>query len=259
MYTKSACIIIHGTWAQNETWCSPSGDFFEAVKSCNNEIKVVDEIVSFSWSGKLGYPAQVQAAQNLAKIIEMYDFVILAAHSHGATVGMIASQIIFATSTNGNNFGKIAKFYALGAPVDQSVVTPNMYVIKKFYNLFSFGDFVQTVNGTCGRTFFEHDRIVNVSIQFNNLHPSHAQLHHPAFGIWLLKIEDFFAQNNIGNFQNFNLAKPGVVFFGNYQHPFYNLQNDQSALLELDKKIHEWTTTVFFRGGKKLESDDSKT
>ena len=69
MYAKSACIIIHGTWAQDETWYRPGGDFFESVKSCNNEIKIVDEVISFSWSGKLGHPAQVHAAKNLANLI----------------------------------------------------------------------------------------------------------------------------------------------------------------------------------------------
>ena len=106
VYTKSACIIIHGTWAQNETWYRPSGNFFEAVKSCNQELCFVDEIVSFSWSGKLGYLAQLQAAQNLAELIDLYDFVILIGHSQGVTVGIIASQIIFLSTSNGNNLCK---------------------------------------------------------------------------------------------------------------------------------------------------------
>lgn len=251
MYTKSACIIIHGTWAQNETWYRPTGGFFEAVKSCNNEIKIVDEIVSFSWSGKLGYPAQVEAAQDLVKFIELYDFVILIAHSHGATVGMIASHIIFENNTAGNKKSEIDKFYALGVPVDETTVIPHMYVIKKFYNIFSFGDFIQTVNGNCDRAFSAYERMVNISVQFDSLHPSHTQLHHPAFGIWLLKIEDFFAQKQIGNFEKFNFLKPGTICFSSYRHPIYSVQEDQYALLELDKKIHKWATTAFFRGGKK--------
>lgn len=250
MYTKSACIIVHGTWAQNELWYRDQGDFFEAVKLCNNEIKKVDQIIPFSWSGKLGYPAQIEAAQNLAKIINAYDFVILIAHSHGATVGMIASHIICKNNTGGNNNNKIAQFYSLGVPVRESAVTPNMIVINKFYNLFSFGDFVQTINGIYDRVFCAHDRIVNISVQFNNLHPSHTQLHHPAFGIWLLKIEDFFAQNQIGNFEHFDFSKPALVSFLSYNHPLYFIQEDQSLQLDLDKKIHELAKTAFFRGRK---------
>jgi len=258
MYTKFACIIIHGTWAQNETWYRPGGDFFEAVKSCNNEIKIVDEIVSFSWSGKLGHPAQVEAAKKLVTLIEAYDFVILIAHSHGATVGMIASQILFGKNTNGNNCGKVVQFYSLGAPIKESITMPSMYVIKKFYNVFSFGDFIQTVNGAYDRTFVQSGNMVNISIQYNDVHPSHAQLHHPAIGMWLLKIENFLMQNRIGNFEKFRFVEPGVIFFRDHQHPVYRTQEDQYGLLELDKKIHEWSKTVFFRGFKHENIDDSQ-
>ena len=256
MYTKSACIIIHGTWAQNETWYLPGGDFFEAVKSCNDEIKRVDEVVSFSWSGKLGYPAQVEAAKNLAKNMELYDSVILIAHSHGATIGMIASHVMLENSSNRNKNGKIAQFYSLGVPISQSTITSNMLTIKRFYNLFSFGDFIQTVNGTCDRTFTFFDRVANISVQLNNVHPTHGQLHHPSIGMWLLKIEDFFAQKQLGNFENFDCNYPGFIFFTAYAHPSYALQEDQSVLIDLDRKIHEWMTTAFFRGGKHNNFDD---
>lgn len=252
MYTKSACVIIHGTWAQNETWYRCGGDFFEAIKSCNHEIKVVDDVVSFSWSGKLGFPAQVEAAKSLADFIDLYDFVILVAHSHGATVGMIASQIMFNVDTSGNKKGKIAQFYSLGVPVQESIVTPSLYVIKKFYNLFSFGDFVQTVNGTCQRTFSQQKQIVNTSVLYNNLHPSHAQLHHPALGGSLLKIEDFFAQKQVGNFQEFDFCKPACISFFSYHHPLYFVQEDQDLLLSCDKKTHELAKLAFFRGRKNM-------
>lgn len=252
MYTKSACIIIHGTWAQNENWYCPGGDFFEAVKKCNDEIKKVDEVISFSWSGKLGYSAQVEAAQNLATVINLYDVVVLVAHSHGATIGMIASQIMSKEMTAGNNFNKIAQFYSLGAPIRESFVTPNMMVIKRFYNLFSFGDFVQTVNGFYERVFSLRDRIVNVSIQFNSLHPSHAQLHHPVLGIWLLKIEEFFAEKQIGSFEQFDFSKPATISFTSSCYPVYSVQEDQELLLNLDKKIYELVKNAFFRGHKKF-------
>lgn len=256
MYAKSSCVLVHGTWAQGESWYRPSGDFFESIKNCNEELKVVDEVISFSWSGKLGYPAQLQAAQDLAKLILEYDWVILIGHSHGATVGMISSHIISASSTNGNKSGKIKKFYALGVPVDESIVIPDMTVIKKLYNLFSFGDLVQTVNGTCDRIFSHHDRIVNISLQFCDLHPSHMQLHHPAFGMYLLKIEEFFAENGIGNFQNFIFSSPGMIHFFSYQSPRYEIQQDQMMLLKIDKRMHQLMTLAFFRGCRDDKSGD---
>lgn len=247
MYTKSACVIIHGTWAQGEAWCRSGGDFFEAVKTCNNEIKKVDEVVSFFWSGKLGYPAQVEAAQDLAKTLNLYDDVVLIAHSHGATVGMIASQIIYLGSTDRNNKGKIAQFYALGVPVRESITMPNMYVIKKFYNIFSFADFVQTVNGNYDRAFKACDGVVNISVMLNNIHPGHAQLHHPVLGAWLLKIEDFLAKRQIGNFEQFDFYKPALISFSSQKHPCYLEQNDQGPLLECDKKMYELAKNAFFR------------
>ncbi len=256
MYTKSSCVLVHGTWAQDETWYRPGGDFFESIKSCNQELRLVDEVISFSWSGKLGYPAQLQAAQDLAQLIHAYDFTILIAHSHGATVGMMASQIIFANSTNRNNFGKIKKFYALGVPVNESVVTPAMMVIEKLYNLFSFGDLVQTVNGTCQRVFSEHDRIANISIRFCDLHPSHVQLHHPAFGMYLLKIDRFFAEKNIGSFQNFSFCVPGSISFFSYQAPRYEIEYDQIKLLNEDEQRHRLMTLAFFRGGRSNDKLD---
>ena len=258
MYSQSACIIVHGTWAKDESWYKPCGDFFESVKACNDELKIVDKVISFSWSGKLGYNAQLLAAQKLSNLIKKYNFVILICHSHGATIGIIASEIIFKTYTNRNNVGRIEKFYALGAPVDTTTINPNMTTIKKFYNLFSFGDFIQTINGAYKRIFLQQENLVNISVQLNFQHPTHTELHHPSIGLWLLKIDDFFKNHEIGNFKNFCFSVPGVINFISYSHPIYSEQNDQDYLLELDKKIHELTRVTLFRSKKFAHDNDSK-
>lgn len=244
---RSACIIIHGTWAKDEKWYRPGGDFFEAIRSTNEELQEVDEVVSFSWSGKLGYPAQVEAAERLVNIIDRYAFVIVVGHSHGATVGMIAAEIVGEKNSDGNKNGKIRKFYALGVPVSERVITPNHFIIKKFYNLFSFGDFVQVVNGLCNRTFSVQKNIANISVQCNLQHPTHTELHHPSIGVHLLKIDEFFAERSIGNFQNLSFFSPGMIHFKDYYHPVYSIQENQYDLLELDKKLYEWATIAFFR------------
>ena len=248
LYTKSACIIVHGTWASQAAWYRPSGDFFEAVYACNQELHRVDEVVSFVWSGTLNSMDRYAAAQNLAEIIMQYDDgVILIAHSHGVTVGIIASQLIHQSDTNGNNTLKIAAFYALGVPVDEMSCKPNMLVIKTFYNLFSFGDVVQTINGTCKRCYQPSEGIINLSVQLCDYHPSHEQLHHPAIGRQLLKIDNYFAQKHIGNFESFSYNHPGMILFYEYQNPVYMTQPDQEQTLRMDEQAHKLATYAFFR------------
>ncbi len=246
--TSAACIIIHGTWAQDESWYQPEGDFFKAVYQCAQETKIVDQVVSFSWSGKLSYHFQMEAAYRLQKFIEKYDFVILIAHSHGATVGILASQLM---NKNAKNIGKIKKMYALGVPVDATnKIYPDMQVIEKFYNLFSFGDFIQPVHGVHERVFAFHERLANISVMLDDLHPSHSQLHNPIIGQELLKIENFFAEKLLGNFENFELPEPGLIKFCKYCVPSYFVQHDQLSLLEVDKQAQWMMTMAFFRNKK---------
>ncbi len=247
VYTKSACIIIHGTWAQNESWYRPSGEFFQAVQSSAQELDIVDEVISFTWSGKLGDGAHYQAACDLAYVIMKYDFVILVAHSHGVTIGLISSHILSENISNCVNYEKIDKFYALGAPIHELTVTPNLNVIKKFYNLFSFGDLVQTINGSCERVFCKKDRLVNISVQLSGLHPSHSQLHHPAIGKDLLKIDEYFAKKQVGGFEKFCFNHPAMICFYPYKLPDYQIQEDQDQLLKSDKDFHRLINLAFLR------------
>lgn len=245
IFTKSAAIIIHGTWAQSEVWHTAQGDFFKAVKRSAEETKVVDEIISFSWSGKLSYACQLEAAQKLKTLIESYGFVILIGHSHGATVGIIASQLM---NQNKSNFEKIKKFYALGVPVDSTMkIYPDMNVIKNFYNLFSFGDYVQTVNGAHLRCFAPHERLANISVMIHDNHLAHGQLHHATIGKELLKIEHYFAFYDLGNFNNFDWHQPGMIQFFDYELPKYCVQHDQQRLLDLDQKVQWMMQAALFR------------
>ena len=258
LYTKSACIIIHGTWAKDESWYKPQGDFFKSIQSCNLELGFIDEIVCFSWSGKLGYPAQVEAAQELAKKIQQYDFVILIGHSHGVTVGILASKILAQNISNQARFFKIAKFYSLGCPVDMTgQIYPDMSVVGKFYNLFSFGDYVQPINLSCDRCFPYHERVVNISVMLQKEYPNHSQLHHAAIAKNILKIEEYFANKKLQNFENFSFNFPGMISFFDHDLPLYEIQHDQKKLLDLDKKVHWLATMAFFRTLKKDKDNHS--
>lgn len=251
LYTKSAGIIIHGTWAKNESWYQAGGDFFHEIEIANNYLKLVDEIASFSWSGKLGYPEQLIAARNLTKKILEYDFVILIGHSHGVTVGILSSMILGKNNSHGNNKSKIKKFYALGVPVDpDSQMYPDMSVIDSFYNLFSFGDIIQRVHGLHERVFVSHERVTNIAIQIDGLHPDHMKLHHPAIGKHLLAIPDLYQAQKIGNWQNFLHNHPAEILFYSYKFPEYRLYHDQAKTLQTDKVSFELLQYAFFRSKK---------
>jgi len=250
-YTKSAGIIIHGTWAKNESWYQVGGDFFHEIEIANNYLQLVDEIISFSWSGKLGYPEQLLAAKKLTEKILEYDFVILIGHSHGVTVGILSSMMLGKNNSIGNNNSKIKKFYALGVPVDsESSIYPDMSAIDSFYNLFSFGDIIQRVHGLHERVFMPHERITNIAIQIDDLHPNHSKLHHPVVGKHLLAIPDMYQLQKIGNWQNFLSNHPAEILFYSYKFPEYRLCKNQAKTLETDKVSFELMQYAFFRTKK---------
>jgi|GEM_PF-658564 len=258
VYTRSACIVIHGTWAQGAAWYQPGGDFFEAIARSARELNIVDEVVPFSWSGKLGYRSHVQAALLLLKKIMEYDFVILVAHSHGATVGILASKLLAEKISVGNYLPKISRFYALGVPVDPTgVIYPDMLVIENFYNLFSLGDLVQPVQGMYERCFREHERIANIAIMLDDIYPLHTQLHHATIGKYLLKIPDFYMQNDCNNFKIFQHMMPAEIIFYHHQNPTYALQPNRDFLLQLDKAASSLMDNAFLRKGKQQQEDFS--
>lgn len=254
---KSACIIIHGTWACTQHWYQPSGNFFKSVQRTALELRLVDQVISFSWSGKLSYQDQLQAAQDLVDLISAYDYVIFIGHSHGVTVGILASMIFEEKNPNRVNSYKILKFYALGVPVDLTgQIYPNMQVIGKFYNIFSFADYVQPINGICGRCFSYHERIVNIALRVEQDHPSHSGLHHSIIGRELLKIEEYFASRNLGNFEKFEFGQPAEIIIYQESVPVYQVQYEQVNMLELDKKAQWMMSMALFRS--LYHQDDQK-
>lgn len=251
IHARSACIIIHGTWAQGESWYQRDGAFFKSVQRTNQELGLVDEVISFAWSGKLSYQCQRQAAESLVGLMQSYHEIILIGHSHGASVAMIASQMLGQAKQVGCVVPIIKKLYALGVPVELDVsIAPDMQVVECCINLFSFGDYIQTVNGAYQRTFERGQKVVNISVTVNGLHPSHGALHDAVVGKDLLKIPEFFGYCDLGNFEHFDYSQPGHINFFDYDLPEYFIESDQKALIELDKKVQWMVTMAFFR--KKL-------
>ena len=87
-------IIVHGSFATNEPWYKPGGDFFEAVNEQASAYNFTTE--SFSWSGIPDYQNILDGAKKLAHSINknLGERHILIGHSHGGNVILLASQLL---------------------------------------------------------------------------------------------------------------------------------------------------------------------
>ena len=255
VYGKSACIIVHGTWASKESWYQPGGDFFESVLSSSEKYDI-DEVVSFTWSGKNNQRDRQSAGIALSQTIQEYDYVTIIAHSHGATVGILASQDLQKNwIACGNKTGyKNKKFYSLGVPVNQYDCFPNMNVIGRFYNLFSFEDVVQPVFGIFGRTFFLHDRVANLSVVIDGIEPGHSGTHNQVVGRDILSIDEGFAKKGREKMDPFSFQNPGKVLFFKDQLPEYQRDYRREELIARDKKLMRLLLDAIMRK-RKIEKD----
>lgn len=89
---SNTAVISHGTWAARSRWWRPGGDFYAYLDSLVPSLHVHDE--SFGWSGAYSNVQRSLAADDLvdwvvAQGLDAPDFF---AHSHGATVGNLATQ-----------------------------------------------------------------------------------------------------------------------------------------------------------------------
>ena len=255
VYAKSACIIVHGTWASKESWYQPGGAFFESVLSSSEKYNI-DEVVSFTWSGKNNQRDRQRAGFELSQTIQKYDAVTIIAHSHGATVGILASHDLRENwiACGKKTEYKIKKFYALGIPVNQYDCFPNMNVIGKFYNLFSFSDMVQPVFGVFGRTFFLHDRVANLSVVIDGIEPTHSSIHSGVVGRGILSVAEGFAKKGRKKMDPFSFENPGKVLFFKEQIPEYQRDYMREELIARDKKLMRLLLDAIMRK-RKIKKD----
>lgn len=213
-------IVIHGTWAIESSWWKPGGKFFDALEQAAQSIN--KKVIPFTWNGKLDHESRITAATMLLHIIQSYPQdmkIYIIGHSHGSNVGILASQML----GNAHNNPKIEAFYALGTPVNPASYMPNMNVINRFYNLYSFEDKVQPVLGFYERTYPHHPRIANIRVFVECKEPSHKELLTTMIASWLPKMHEDLAKEKIGNFHHFDFSSPGVIYFS-AGIPFYGIE-----------------------------------
>lgn len=95
-FSNGIVILIHGSFANDSSWCKPGGDFYEVL---SKKAKLLDhKVVPFTWTGKLSDRDRFQGAECLAKMILSYpedEEVILVGHSHGGNVINLASKLLY--------------------------------------------------------------------------------------------------------------------------------------------------------------------
>lgn len=109
-------MLVHGTWARNQPWWQSGGDFHSYILG-NVWPDLYGAPDRFEWSGGYSDAARSIAAQQLADWIDRKNAVgiKLMAHSHGANVAMLATQLT----------EKIGKVVLLSCPVHENKYLPD--------------------------------------------------------------------------------------------------------------------------------------
>lgn len=93
--SKPVVILIHGSFAVQEPWARPYGDFYQELES--QAFGFGRKLVPFAWSGSPTAAEIFIAAMRLIRLVESYpadEEIILIGHSHGGNVINLASRFI---------------------------------------------------------------------------------------------------------------------------------------------------------------------
>lgn len=241
----SVVIVVHGTFATEELWHCPTGDFYKKLEE--EALLLGEKVMPFSWSGKLNHKARLQAAESLAHVILEYAHqkITLIGHSHGGNVINLASQLLAQEpALQEELFVKMHKniipqhkslpiekeylidyVYFLATPIDTKCYPPNMKVIKHLCNFYSKKDWIQSVFGLYKRRITNAERVVNLQVIIHHdtikKHPSHGQMHHPLIAQWILSIPFRLIDDKVTGFEQFSWMHDGTVYFDTYNKPYY--------------------------------------
>lgn len=215
-------IIIPGTWALKEKWFCIGGDFFEELNTQAKKKSI--KVTSFRWLTDNNEESREKGAQELCSFLSCFEpktNLHLIAHSHGTNVAIKACQLLF----NKQPERKIRTLIALGAPVDEETYKPNMTIIKKFINLYSFNDGIQTF-WAWKRIFHHQPGIHNLHTFINDHEPTHAEMHHPLIAQWLIYL------------MKYNLPDEATVRLFDKKNPLIEENLKQNENLENDKPLN---------------------
>lgn len=172
--TKKLALLIHGTFAANQTWWRPHSPFWTYISQywpC-----LYAGATPFTWTGGNNHVDRVYAATQLIGWVQRAGgpSVDLIAHSHGGNVCLEAVR-------QGLN---VDRLILLGTPVRTEYMF-DLSRIGRIFNVFSLGDYVQTPAGTFphrrfeGRTFGDSLTLRNIRAEKDGKggEPGHSELH----------------------------------------------------------------------------------
>ena len=99
-HVQSMTVLIHGTFAKNQPWYKPGGDFHSYIQNnVYNDLYGANDY--FFWSGRYSDPARQAAARKLVTWCAEHptSHLRLIAHSHGANVVNLATRLGLETCT----------------------------------------------------------------------------------------------------------------------------------------------------------------
>ena len=227
---RTIWVLIHGTWGVDSAWYLPGGDFFQ---QCKESIQLYDNqyCISFTWSGKNCHDARLRGAQQLCALLQSYSpktTFLLVAHSHGANVAFLASQLLAEQATH-----KIETIFALGAPINTEWYAPNMEIVANVFNFFSLRDLVQPVFGMFERQITNHERIANIRVLVDDKQPMHSGLHAPEIGKWLPHLQTQHRQITLEG-ERFDMSIPMLMKFTMESYPVSEVDVNRRVLIEKD-------------------------
>lgn len=135
----SMTVLIHGTFAHDQKWYRPGGDFHRYIKGSVFPDVYSDPADYFSWSGGYSDDERQKAARKLVRWCADHPATVLRlmGHSHGANVANIASKSL-----------PTCTLIHLSPPVHDEYL-PDMTTIGsgKFFNIHSQIDLVVFIDG----------------------------------------------------------------------------------------------------------------
>ena len=118
---RETIMLIHGTWASDQPWYQPGGDFFNFIQSKRPDLYATADFVK--WSGSWSDGARQAAATSLAQWVAARNDagLDLMGHSHGANVILLATALGL----------KMGRAVLLSCPVHVDKYFPNFANLNK--------------------------------------------------------------------------------------------------------------------------------
>lgn len=145
-------LLVHGTFAGNEPWWRPSGNFYSYLINEGVRPDLYAGQDPFEWSGGYSDAARAMAADDLKNWLGAHNIQkpYLITHSHGGSAAMLASQ-------NGLDIGPLV---LLSCPVHFPKYMPDFNRVGKIVSIHVKFDWVIFLDG--GGQRFNHPKIKEI-------------------------------------------------------------------------------------------------